>query len=185
MKPKEFKKTIKKSSDMPATEGFYSGIAHQALMYMRRTLAEQIDRNFIIGLAICYEDLVVLLLDRSGILQSYPINIGEEPKTFIRVIAGLRCMSPEQLGWDTTMKLYQQVGASGIYTENASYESGEIEAIYRSHWAIDVIVDSQIEKYITVRTISAMRAAETCGRSTVIFEVVKLADLLKHGSDAG
>ncbi|KAG5633593.1 hypothetical protein DXG03_006952, partial [Asterophora parasitica] len=111
----------------------------------------------------------------------------QEPKTFIRVIAGLRCMSPEQLGWDTTMKLYQQVGDSVGYTEMVSYESPEEplrQAIYNSHWAIDVTIKNRVEKCITIRTISAMRAAEMCGRSTVIFEVVKLADLLKNGSDA-
>jgi hypothetical protein len=48
----------------------------QVCRYMRQVLGEQLDRRFVVGLALCFDQLTVLLSDRSGILgTSTPINI--------------------------------------------------------------------------------------------------------------
>ncbi|KAG5639249.1 hypothetical protein DXG03_003814, partial [Asterophora parasitica] len=157
---------IDKSNSKAMTE-FRGDLVRQALTYMRRTLAEQLDRNFIFGLALCYDELVLLLLDRSGILQSrQAININEE-------------------SWDTTMKLYRLVDNPVRHIEVPSYEAlaePTAKFLHRSHWVIDVIVNARTEKYATVRLISAMQSTEI-RRSTMVFEVVKLDDLFKDGSD--
>jgi hypothetical protein len=50
----------------------------QICRYMRQVLGEQLDRRFVVGLALCFDQLTVLLSDRSGILgTSTPINIHE------------------------------------------------------------------------------------------------------------
>jgi hypothetical protein len=50
----------------------------QLCRYMHQVLGEQLDRRFVVGLALCSDQLTVLLSDRSGILgTSTPINIHE------------------------------------------------------------------------------------------------------------
>jgi hypothetical protein len=55
----------------------------QLCHYMRQVLGEQLDRRFVVGLVLCFDQLTVLLSDRSGILgTSTPINIHKVRRHF-------------------------------------------------------------------------------------------------------
>ncbi|KAG5653558.1 hypothetical protein H0H81_012367 [Sphagnurus paluster] len=141
---------------------------------MRRTLMEQPDRRFILGLVFARDQLIVLL-NRSGTLvTATSINIHKDPKNFIRVIGGLSSMTPEQLGWDMSMKIYDHIKDEVLH----SYESLDFEGVYGDtsyhlHWVLDVTVDGKTERYLSVRVLSALRATEIFGRATMVFEVIK------------
>ncbi|KAG5636006.1 hypothetical protein H0H81_009386 [Sphagnurus paluster] len=148
----------------------------QALSYMRWMLAEQLDRRFVLGLIVCYNQLTILFSDRSGTLMANsPINIHEKPLDFIRVIGGIRCMSPEQLGWDTRMLLYKNVDQTIVpsYNAGADYKGVYGDTHYHLHWVIDVTVNRKVEQFLTARIISSVRAQGMCGRATLVFEVIK------------
>jgi hypothetical protein len=53
------------------------------------------------------------------------------------------------------------------------------ECLYRKHWAIDVTSSDgeHIDTFITVRALSAMGAEVMCGRASIVWEVLKLAEL--------
>ncbi|KAG6908722.1 hypothetical protein DXG01_003567 [Tephrocybe rancida] len=151
---------------------WYDGVT-QLLTYMRQILIEQLDRRFVLGLLLCFNELTVVMCDRSGIMVTkVPIN---EPERFIDILAGLSCMQPEDLGWDTAMKIYLPISDKTV----PSYEVGpKFQGIYgntqyHAHWVIDVVVDSKVVEYVTLSIISATRSVEICGRATVVYEVIK------------
>ncbi|KAG5643651.1 hypothetical protein DXG03_000531 [Asterophora parasitica] len=167
------------------SHGWRNGVT-SVVTYMQQMLFEQLDRRFVLGLVVCHEHMIVLLQDRSGVLATATsININTNPKDFIRVIAGLASMRPDQLGWDTGMKLYHPLSDSNL-TEAASYEvKNDFKGVYEkpqsrhhSHWTFEVTVDGATEKYISVRTISTPQFSEVCRRATVIFEVLKFDERL-------
>jgi Fungal protein kinase len=58
------------------TEKDWLDACTQLCRYMRQVLGEQLDRRFVVGLVLCFDELTVLLSDRSGILGTLtPINI--------------------------------------------------------------------------------------------------------------
>ncbi|KAG6843019.1 hypothetical protein H0H87_008542, partial [Tephrocybe sp. NHM501043] len=151
----------------------------QAVTYMCHMLKEQLDRRFVLGMTLCFDELTVVLCDRSGIMaMKTSINIHEEPEQFIRVIAGFSLMTAEQLGWDTTMKIYLPLSDKTIpsYMVGPDCEGINGETPYHIHWVIDVLVDNKIEQYVSAAVISAMRSAEICTRATVVYEVIKFED---------
>ncbi|KAF5366921.1 hypothetical protein D9615_010678 [Tricholomella constricta] len=160
----------------------WQNVVSQTLSYMRQMLEEQPDRRFVIGLAICFDEMIILLSDRSGILAtSAPININKEPLSFIRVIAGLRCMTPEQLGWDTGMKLYKPLDGER-YDLQCSYAADEElkkKDRYHRHWVFDVVVEGSTRQYLSVRVLSALGLGEMCGRATIVYEVIEFEKRFK------
>ncbi|KAG5643655.1 hypothetical protein DXG03_000535 [Asterophora parasitica] len=143
----------------------------QVLAYMRQILEEQPDRRFVFG---------------QGSLT--PISINEDPRTFIRVIAGLRCMSPDKLGWDPGMMVYKPLKgreSPSPWIENThyqlvpSYACGEElrkHTSYQRRWVFSVDIDGEPKPYLTVRVISALGSSDMCGRATLVFEVIDLSD---------
>ncbi|KAG5636014.1 hypothetical protein H0H81_009394, partial [Sphagnurus paluster] len=151
----------------------YPAIVKQCLTYMRRTLSEQPDRRFIFGLAIHYDQMSILLSDRSGTLLTVTsINISTEPLKFIRVIGSLSLMSPEELGWDTGMRLYVPID-NGEQMPSYEVAHDPKHDRYTRAWVIDVMIDEKLKQYVSVRVLSMLRAAEMVGRATVVYEVVK------------
>ncbi|KAG6908725.1 hypothetical protein DXG01_003570 [Tephrocybe rancida] len=154
---------------------WYDGVT-QLLTYMRQILIEQLDRRFVLGLLLCFNELTVVMCDRSGMMVTkVPINIHDEPQRFIDILAGLSCMQPEDLGWDTTMKIYLPISDKTVpsYEVGPNFQGVYGNTRYHAHWVIDVVVGGKVVKYVTVSIISAIRSAEICGRATVVYEVIK------------
>ncbi|RDB25922.1 hypothetical protein Hypma_006361 [Hypsizygus marmoreus] len=150
----------------------------QLLMYMRRMLCEQVDRRFVLGLLLCFDRLTVCLCDRSGVLFTQTsFSIHQDPRSFIRVIAGFSVLKPHQLGWDPGMKVY--IPESGRIVPSYALRPDESSnQPYRTHWLIDFpLKDGTVEKVVTVRGISLARAEVMCGRATLVWEAVKYSEL--------
>ncbi|KAG6886491.1 hypothetical protein C0992_003728 [Termitomyces sp. T32_za158] len=148
----------------------------QLLTYMRQVLMEQLDRRFVLGFVLLFDELTLVLCDRSGVMVAEKaINIHTEAKKFIQIIMGFSCMTPVQLGWDPAMEIYhpRTKDIQPSYKIAHNFEGVKGKGRYNIHWVIDVVQDGKVEKYVTVAIISAVRSAELCGRATVVYEVVK------------
>ncbi|KAG6839351.1 hypothetical protein C0991_003407, partial [Blastosporella zonata] len=101
-----------------------------------------------------------------------------EPEMFIGVIAAFSCMTPEQLGWDTDMKIY--LPSTGV--TKSSYEVGDDwEGVYGDtrghvHRVIDVAVNKKIEKYVTVAIIYDIYSFELFSGAPIVYEVIKFSE---------
>ncbi|KNZ73119.1 hypothetical protein J132_01198 [Termitomyces sp. J132] len=149
----------------------------QLATYMRQVLTEQLDRRFILGFVLLFDELTLVLYDRSGVtITDEAINIHQQPERFIRIVTGFSSMTPAQLGWDTTMQIYRPISNDIKPSYTIAHNSEGIHGTgrYNIHWVIDVEQqDDKVRKYVTVAIISAIRSAEICGRATVVYEVVK------------
>ncbi|KAG6908719.1 hypothetical protein DXG01_003564 [Tephrocybe rancida] len=152
---------------------WYGGVT-RILTYMRQTLLEQLDRRFILGLLLCFDELTVVMCDRSVLLEFFVDQI-QEPERFIDILAGLSCMRPEELGWDTAMKIYLPLSDTIVpsYRVGANFQGIYEDTRYHLHWIIDVVVGGVIVQYITVSIIAPPTLAEVCGRATVVYRVIK------------
>ncbi|TFY71311.1 hypothetical protein EVG20_g1703 [Dentipellis fragilis] len=152
----------------------------QLCNYMKSVLAEQLDRRFVIGLVICKYKLTVWLCDRSGLIGTRtPIDIHKEPKKFIHVMMALSCLEPARLGWDPTMKIVCQgkVGSEYHLSTSAQVTVKNFgKTAYETKWAIFVPKEdgsAEGEWYVTVRSLSIVRAAMMTGRATLVWLVTK------------
>ncbi|KAG6835618.1 hypothetical protein H0H93_016476 [Arthromyces matolae] len=154
--------------------------ANQALAYMRQVLMEQLDRRFVMGFTLLLDQLSVILCDRSGtVMTSEVIDINKHPKKLIQLIAGFSMMTPEQLGWDTSMKIYRplpdehpdepDVKPSYQVATKLQVDHG----IHDIYWVFDVEQGGNTTQYVSVGTLSAIQPAEICSRATVVFEVMR------------
>ncbi|KAA1477282.1 hypothetical protein DENSPDRAFT_933622 [Dentipellis sp. KUC8613] len=155
----------------------------QLCNYMKSVLAEQLDRRFVIGLAICKYKLTVWLCDRSGLIGTKThIDIHKEPKKFIHVLMGLSCLEPARLGWDPTMKIGCK-GTKGIEYRLSTSADVLVEhfgkTAYETKWAIFLPKEdgsTEGEWYVTVRALSIVRAAMMTGRATLVWLVTKIGE---------
>ncbi|KAG6808436.1 hypothetical protein H0H93_016940, partial [Arthromyces matolae] len=164
--------------------------ANQTLGYMRQLLMEQLDRRFVMGFTLLCDQLSVMLCDRSGVVMtSGVIDIHKascNPQKLIQLIAGFSIMTPEQLGWDTSMKIYRfhsnedpahpDVKPSYEVATQFQDQLQVNQSRYTIHWVIDVEEAGNTEQYVTVSTISAIRFAEICSRASIVFEVIKFKE---------
>lgn len=95
-------------------------------------------------------------------------------------------MPPEKLGWDTTMRLCRQpVTKSPVFIH--SYQEGVTledygASPYGAHWGIEMPSRDDPKKrelYITVRTLSGIRAESMSGRATIVWAVMRAEDFVK------
>ncbi|KAG6848401.1 hypothetical protein H0H93_000496 [Arthromyces matolae] len=108
------------------------------------------------------------------------------PQKLIQLIAGFSIMTPEQLGWDTSMKIYRfhsdedpahaDVKPSYEVATQFQDQLQVNQSRYEIHWVIDVEEAGNTEQYVTVSTVSAIRSAEICSRATIVFEVIKFKE---------
>ncbi|KAI0073049.1 hypothetical protein K474DRAFT_1711083 [Panus rudis PR-1116 ss-1] len=77
----------------------------QILRYQRQVFLNEHARRFTYSIVIANCFVTVYLTDRSGAMGAVTFDMHKHAKTFIRVIAGLEMKSPEELGWDPSMKL--------------------------------------------------------------------------------
>ena len=58
------------------TESEWHSAVKQLATYMRQILIEQLDRRFVLGFVLLYDELTLVLCDRSGVtVTKTPINI--------------------------------------------------------------------------------------------------------------
>ncbi|KAG6838814.1 hypothetical protein C0991_008193 [Blastosporella zonata] len=158
--------------------GDWHSAVDQAMTYIGHIFMEQLDRRFAFALVLCRDELTILMCDRSGLMVTKtPINIHMEPEMFIRVMAAFSCMSAAELGWDTDMNIYVPTSSDLDPHPVPSYQVNphdiKDKTRYMLYWVIDVVVNGQVERYLTVRIISAMRSVEICSRATIVYEVIK------------
>ncbi|KAG6828702.1 hypothetical protein H0H93_014778, partial [Arthromyces matolae] len=93
-------------------------------------------------------------------------------------MTGFSRMTPEQLGWDTTMKIYCPISGTKVpsYEVQNNFTGVYGKGRYHIHWIISVVEEGKQAEYVTVTIASAIRSAEICSRATVVFEVVKFED---------
>ncbi|THV03620.1 hypothetical protein K435DRAFT_835766 [Dendrothele bispora CBS 962.96] len=160
-----------KKSDMTSQE--YQHTLEQLAGYLRRMFQEQHDRMFVFGLILFHDSLSLWYCDRSGLLGvDRFIDINQEPELFIRVIARLSTMSPTELGWDPTMKVYS---SDGQHAYSHSLEIGGVwenfvrsTYLYRTRWVIKI----NDEEYVTIRALSLSRAEAMWGRGQLVWVAV-------------
>jgi hypothetical protein len=179
------------------SEKDFNDAVNQLCYYLRMILREQLDRRFVMGLVVCFDQLTVLLNDRSGLLGTSTVisihkvrrrrlyifirvgtnnSMTQNPRDFIQVIAAFAFLDAQNIGWDPSMKVYDPAKDQSF----PSYQIGnqpEIfgKNIYSTHWEVDVPAkDRKLrEKVITVRALSTIGAEVMCGRASVVWEVVK------------
>ncbi|KAJ3560147.1 hypothetical protein NP233_g11023 [Leucocoprinus birnbaumii] len=83
-----------------------SSVLSQLATYVRQIFMEQLDRYFVLAFTFELDTLRIHLFDRSGVISSTPINIHQSPKQFISAVASWSYLSPDQLGWDPTVRVW-------------------------------------------------------------------------------
>ncbi|KAG6868196.1 hypothetical protein C0993_006409, partial [Termitomyces sp. T159_Od127] len=150
---------------------------YQLFTYQRQVLTEQLDRRFVIGFVLCRDELQAVICDRSGIqVTQTSINIHQRPTFFIEIIGALSQMTPEQLGWDTSMKLYPLSTLEEISSYDVNADFAVENSRYHSHWTIEVTQNEGVEKFVSVSILSAARSGDICSRATLVFEVVRYSE---------
>ncbi|PFH47550.1 hypothetical protein AMATHDRAFT_67567 [Amanita thiersii Skay4041] len=151
----------------------------QLCTYMKQMFQEQLDRRFIIGMLLCDDELYLWLLDRAGLVGTQkPINIHEEPKTSVQVLAAISLLPASQLGWDPTMKLYIDGEVIPSYRLPAHKRGEHDSDLFRDNWVISVGIDSnEPEDFLTVRAIDVAGTQLLCSRATIVWEAIKLSEL--------
>jgi hypothetical protein len=98
----------------------------------------------------------------------------QEPKKFIQVIAALSLLSPAKLGFDPTMKLLVSPNVAEFpYQPTEEFVNSYDHAPHNRQWVITMNSGTQ---YVTVRTVSAIRAEFMRGRGTLVWVVVRFGD---------
>lgn len=101
----------------------------------------------------------------------------------IAVIASSSLLPPFKLGWDPGMELYNYVSKTPCPSYNHKFSIAEIQGdVYKTRWVITLPGEgggsAPPEKFVTIRALSCARAEVMCGRATLVWEVVKLSELL-------
>ncbi|RDB16415.1 hypothetical protein Hypma_002772 [Hypsizygus marmoreus] len=155
--------------------------SHQRLLnHVQLVLTTQLDRRFAFGILLGLNGrLTVCLCDRSGaVFTQDPFSIHKDPKAFIRVMAGVSMLKPEQLGWDPAMNVFvlttREIVRSYRLGPKDPHKNGR-----GTHWVIDLPSKAgPPEQVVTVRAL-AMPSEIICTRATIVWEVVRLVDLPK------
>ena len=91
-------------------------------------------------------------------------------------------MKAHQLGWDPSMRLYRPLESPQFvhsYDPRVTLDSFSGN-LFQTNWAIEMTGPTgQRETFITTRGISIARSEIMCGRATLVWEVVKHADLAR------
>ena len=148
----------------------------QACGYLRYVLREQLDRRFAMALVLCADEFTVLLVDRSGLIYTEtPINIHENPERFIQVISAFSVLDPQDIGWDSQMKLYDPESGEACASYLAPDESNFWKrSLFDIHWEIDIpSKNGGREKVFTIAALSINRSEAMNGRATLVWEVIQ------------
>jgi Fungal protein kinase len=94
----------------------------------------------------------------------------QEPLKFIQVIASFSLLSPEMLGFDPTIELLVSPNrAVPSYKPNEEFIRAYQAAPHNRQWVIKMNDES---KYVTIETVSSVRAGFMRGRGSIVWVVV-------------
>jgi hypothetical protein len=177
MKPKNFKN--------------WDDSVKQLIGYLRRILREQLDRRFVFGLTVGPDMMTVWMHDRSGVIGTKTaINfhkVGEisilparmdiltsfrlqEPLRFIQVIAAFSLLPPDKLGFDPTIEmLVSPDRAVPSYRPDEEFLRAYQTARHNRQWVIRM---NDGTMYVTVQTVSSVRAGFMRVRGSIVWVVV-------------
>ncbi|KIM46471.1 hypothetical protein M413DRAFT_24192 [Hebeloma cylindrosporum] len=144
---------------------------------LRNILLSQPNRRFVFGLLLCGTALYVLLADRTSIFYSEtPINIHEDPLSFIHAVAALSLLSPEKLGYDPTMKIWVP-GKEPLHIWDEALHLEDLEACrYNIHWVIEMPVPGgRRAQFITLCVLYLQRASM---QMSIVWAVVNKEDMM-------
>ncbi|KAI0069675.1 hypothetical protein K474DRAFT_1610121, partial [Panus rudis PR-1116 ss-1] len=156
----------------------------QILRYQRQVFLNEHAKRFTYSMVLANKFVTVYLTDRSGTLGALRFDMHKDPKKFIRVIAGLEMKSPEDLGWDPTMKLvpvntdWSKINQSVLRetyqvdpespTDGPHYLVMQIPKPDATKYA-SYIEGAQMETFILHEAISLTRGRVIVGRATRIW----------------
>ncbi|KAH9835348.1 uncharacterized protein C8Q71DRAFT_765355 [Rhodofomes roseus] len=158
----------------------------QLLKYVRLVFRESADRCFVLGLVVACANVSVYLADRTGVIGSTVFNIHDEPKVFIRVIAGLASFSLDRLGWDTSMttihqqRIFSRSDLSSL-TPKYSYQESWKQQQETTYWVITmpkpkpnggygVMDETATETFVLYKGVSMSRGGVIRGRATRVWK---------------
>ncbi|KAH9833523.1 uncharacterized protein C8Q71DRAFT_849857 [Rhodofomes roseus] len=160
----------------------------QLLRYMLMVFREAVDRCFVFGIVVACADMSVYLADRTGVLGSVVFNIHKEPRSFIRVIAGICTSSLADLGWDTSMTVIRE---RNKYTQSQFRLSKKNPKFsYQVPWNVEkedyywviympkpkedaeygVMDEKDTEKFVLYQALNVQRGEVIRGRATRIWK---------------
>ncbi|THH10375.1 hypothetical protein EW146_g8388 [Bondarzewia mesenterica] len=158
----------------------------QILQYQRQIFHESHDRRFIIGITLAKTNISVYIADRSGILGSDKFDLHQDPKSLIRLIAGIQTLPLSRLGWDPTMRLV----SSAVFEENLT-PSRQWSFMVKDYdpkatnyyWIVDMpkprdddrmkMSDTAVETFVLASWVSISRGATILGRGTRVWKAWK------------
>ncbi|KAI0073065.1 hypothetical protein K474DRAFT_1775008 [Panus rudis PR-1116 ss-1] len=164
----------------------------QILRYQRQVFLNEHARRFTYSMVFANRFLTAYLTDRSGTIGATRFDMHEFPRTFIRVIAGLEMKSPEELGWDTTMKL---VSHSTDWSKpdqivfKETYEVDPEPLVDGNHYPVVQMPkpdsnklalyndDMKMDSFVLHEPISLNRGRVIVGRATRIWRAWKMDDM--------
>ncbi|KAI0329144.1 hypothetical protein GY45DRAFT_1418167 [Cubamyces sp. BRFM 1775] len=151
----------------------------QLLTYLRLIMVEQKDRRFTFGLFLSNMQVSVWLQDRSGVLgMDVPINIHENPKDFIQVIAAFATLPAHRLGFDPTMKLAREP-LPPIHTYRLTSQGPDRFTIQRYKTNNDVtqwVITTEQGTFITMRVLNVPRTDVASGSGCIIWAAIRYDD---------
>ncbi|KAI0653804.1 hypothetical protein C8Q70DRAFT_1059019 [Cubamyces menziesii] len=151
----------------------------QLLTYLRLIMVEQKDRRFAFGLFLSNMQVSVWLQDRSGVLgMDVPINIHENPKDFIQVVAAFATLPAHRLGFDPTMKLAREP-LPPIHTYRLTSQGPDrfnIEQFKETNYQTQWVITTDKDVFITVRALSLLRADVASGSGCIVWAAIRYDD---------
>ncbi|KAJ3558520.1 hypothetical protein NP233_g11495 [Leucocoprinus birnbaumii] len=143
----------------------------QLAVYVRQIFMEQLDRLFVLAFTFNLPLLRVHLFDRSGVISSTGIDIHKSPKEFISAIAAFSCRTADELGWDPTVRVWDQKKVMHSYTAPMKGYS----STYDVPWVFEGFAksgQSDPPQYVFIRSETLQDATRLWGRATLAIDVV-------------
>ncbi|KLO06778.1 hypothetical protein SCHPADRAFT_882422 [Schizopora paradoxa] len=88
----------------------FSNARFQVWQYAKFIFRNQHNRRFVLGVMLLGSTMVLMYIDRSGVLISSTFDINDKPLLFLRVVAGLTYADDKYLGYDTTISVDSKKG---------------------------------------------------------------------------
>ncbi|KAH9885620.1 hypothetical protein C8Q73DRAFT_300552 [Cubamyces lactineus] len=150
----------------------------QLLACLGVMMVEQRVRRFALGLFLSNTQVSVWLQDRSGALgMDVPIDIHENPRDFIQVIAAFAILPAHRLGFDPTIKLAREpLPPIHIYRFTSQGPDGSSrEECKTTNRIMQWVITTEHGDFMTLRTIS-LRTDMASGSGCIIWAVIRYED---------
>ncbi|CDO70324.1 hypothetical protein BN946_scf184843.g13 [Trametes cinnabarina] len=146
---------------------------------LRSVMIEQKDRRFVLGILLSAAQASVWLHDRSGVLgMSVPVNVHENPKDFVHIIAAMSVLPAHRLGFDPDMRLAREPSPPiHMYRlSSTGPDKFDIELYRKSHYVTQWVIDTKSGAFITLSAISLIRTNVAIGSGCMVWAVIRYVD---------